>query len=775
MFGQVTGTVVDNEGLPIPGASVAAHNPQNEIIKGTTTNINGEFELILPDGKYQIKIGFIGFKEWAKPIIVVGGRAQALGTLQLQVSETTLEEVTVKTDGKIMEFKADKRVFNVSQDIGSQGSNASDILSNIPSVSVDVEGEVSLRGSSNVRILIDGKPSGLVGSDPAAALRLLQGSMIERIEVITNPSAKYDAEGEAGIINIVLKKDQKKGLNGTFEAHAGYPDNYGGSLGLNYRTGKFNFFVNGSANYRESPGGGFTNQNYFYTDTTFSLNTRRDHTRGGTSATLRMGSDYHFNANQTFTAAFLYSPSVGYNDALIRYQDFDADKVLRETSFRQDDETEEKRNLETDLKFVQRFKGKKHQWATSFKFRDNNDHEKSNIHENILWNEPHLYQKVENTEEEQNILAQTDYVRPLKKDKNIEVGAKANWRTLNNHYEVSEFDGLSTFEVLDSFTNQFNYHENIYAGYAIFNNKFKEKLSYQLGLRAEYSYISTELALDDYENVRDYFNLFPSAFFSYTIKKGSELQANYSRRISRPGFYSLLPFFSFSDSRNFYSGNPDLNPEFTDSYEIGYQKYWEKASLYSGLYYRHQTDVVTRIRLVDTEGNSRMFPINLGMRDAYGLELNLNYKIKKWWEINANANLFQANNTGTYQEVDYGRANFNSQGRFSSKFAIWKSDAQVSLNYRGKTKTAQGERLEMLSLDFGWSLDVLKDKATISFSAKDLFNTRKRRSYSAGTNFDNYSEFQWRQRQILLSFNYRLNQKKSKRPAGTPSGNSGGH
>ncbi len=759
LLGQISGTVVDGDGKPLPGASVALYQG-DKVVTGTTTDPDGNFSLEAGPGSYRLVISFISFTPIRQNLAIQEGQELKLGTLQLREDANALEEVVVEGEANFMQFEQDKRVFNVGKDLSNVGSNASELLRNIPSVDVDIDGNVSLRGSQNVRILIDGKPSGLVGVNPADALRQLQSNMIEKVEVITNPSARYDAEGEAGIINIVLKKEKRSGLNGTFGGHAGYPDNYGLSAGINYREGKVNFFTNLSLNYRQSPGGGFALQRTFYEDTTFSFERDREQTRGGYSGALRMGADYNFSDNQTLTGTFLYRPSLENNEAIVTYRDFNSLGALAQTSVRTDNETETERTLEGDLRYEKILEGKDHKWTADFKYQDSDDREASDIYQTVGPDGEPLFQRVDNQEDEQSILLQTDYVRPLGGKKSFETGARTTLRKIINNYKVEQLeDGI--YESLPQFTNDFTYLENIYAAYAIYNGEIN-KLTYQFGLRGEYTDLSTEERLINVPVQKRYFNLFPSVFFTWDMDVRGDLQWSYSRRISRPRFRLLLPFSSFSDPRTLFAGNPDLNPEFTDSYEMGYVRYWEEFTLYSGIYYRHRTGVIERITLPTDTNANEIFPVNLGVQDAYGFEFNISADFFKWWKANANINIYNAITRGTYQDQEFNSDNFSATSRIMNRFTFWKSDLQLSFNLRAPEVTTQGRSLGIYTMDIGWSKDILKNKATISATVNDVFNSRRRRSITEGPNFYIESDFQWRARQFLVSFTYRLNQKKTR-------------
>lgn len=760
---QISGIVVDTDGSPLPTASVAIYK-DGTLVDGTLTDQKGIFSMKAVSGKFQIRVSFVSFQGFTVDTSMANANTPLyLGRIELQDAEVQLEEALIQGEANFMEMRQDKRIFNVSKDLGSIGSNASEILRNLPSVDVDIDGNVSLRGSANVRILIDGKPSGLIGINPADALRQLQGSMIERIEVITNPSARYEAEGDAGIINIVLKKEKRPGLNGSFEGQVGYPDNFGISGGLNYRKNKLNFFGNLNFNYRKNPGEGFSTQTFNLEDTSYSFSDTRDHLRGGSSGTIRLGADYSLAKNQTLTGTFLFSGASEDNFTRIVYENFDENGMLSSRDTREDPEVETDRTKEADLHYEKLLEGKDHKWTMDFRYQESDDTELSEIIETSEGMTSRLEQRVDNQEDEQNILFQTDYVKPLSGKRSFETGARISLREIENDYSVSERDGAGEYQTLERFTNDFIYLENIYAAYAIYNGTLGEKLTYQMGLRSEYTDLSTELRTTATKVSKKYLNLFPSTFFTWDISETGDIQISYSKRISRPRFRNLLPFFTFSNNRIFFSGNPDLDPEFTDSYEMGYLRYWGKASLYGGIYHRHRTGVIERITVVNDTGFTELFPVNLSTRDAYGLEFTYNHDIFKWWHVDANLNLYNEVTVGTYESQNYSSNNTSLNSRVTSRTNFWKSDLQIRVNYQGPRVTTQGTIKSITSMDLGWSKDILKDKGTLALNIRDVFNSRVRRSTTSGDTFYRDSRFQWRSRQLILTFTYRLNQSAKKK------------
>lgn len=767
---SVSGQIVDAEtGAPLEYTTVSLHNiSDSSLVTGGITNEKGEFKISTRPGRFYLQVQFISYRDKMLENIHLNKNNPEvqLGNISLEPDSETLSEVVVAGEKSQMLMKLDKRVFNVGKDLSNAGGNAAEILDNIPSVTVDVDGNVSLRGSQNVRILVDGKPSGLVGISSTDALRQLQGDLIERIEVITNPSARYEAEGMAGIINIILKKDNREGLNGAFNITAGYPNNYGASINLNLRKKWVNLFVNYGVNYRKTPGKGSSFQQFFFSDSTYFTDRTREHERGGLSNNARFGADFFLNDKNTLTTSMLYRVSDEENDTDIRYKDFSGAGNLIAQTLRQDKEIEDESNQEYVINYSRTFDKKRQKLTADIQYRESREKEDSDLMESLLDQstvsfEANLFQRSLNDELENNLFIQADYVHPFGKEGKIETGFRSTFRKIDNDYIVEELNESGVWENLEGFTNHFNYDENIYAVYAIAGNKMN-RISYQLGLRMEITDIRTKLEETNEDNEKNYTDFFPSAHLTYELKKSNSIQASYSRRLNRPRFRELNPFSSFSDSRNIWTGNPDLDPEYTNSYEIGYLKNWEDASLYYGVYYRHTTDVTQRITRVE-DGITFTRPENLSTENAFGIEANISKDIKDWWKVNGNVNLYRAMIDGAAFGEDLSSDTYSMSGRVNSKMTFWKAlDYQLSMMYRAPRESTQGKRKAMYSVDMGLSKDILKNKGTISLSVRDLFNTRKWRSETFGANFFSDSEFQWRSRQVLVSFSYRLNQRKKR-------------
>jgi outer membrane receptor protein involved in Fe transport len=636
-------------------------------------------------------------------------------------------------------------------------------------VTVDVEGNVELRGSSNVQVLIDGKPSGLVGLSSTDALRQLQGNLIERVEIITNPSARYDAQGMAGIINIVLKKDRKKGINGSFQLNTGYPHNHGASVNLNFRRDWVNFFINYGMDYRRAPGEGGGLQSFFREDTTYFTDLNRSHIRGGLSNNVRFGADFYLNDKNTITTSFLYRYSDETNNSDLTFQDYDTQGNFLNYTLRNDVETEGDENLEYSINYTREFEREGHKLTADIQYQDNNELEQSDItqYEGVNESEatPQLFQKVRNQEGERRLMLQSDYIMPYNDKGKVELGYRSTLRDVRNIYRVEEQDDQGEYQPLDTFSTNFAYDENVHAAYGIVSNEY-DRISWQAGLRMEITDIDTEFRETGEQYGWYYTNFFPSVFLTYKLKQENQLQLSYSRRINRPRLRQLNPFSSFTDNRNFRVGNPNLQPEFTDSYELGMLYNQNKGSLYYGVYYRRTTGLVQRVTLPPNERGERVrIPYNIGYGDDLGIEVNASQDLTNWYRVTGNVNFFRNEITGMVGDsINLGATAVTITTRVSNnfKFKDW-FDAQLNVNYRAPQQTAQGQRLSITVVDLGITRDVMNNNGTISMSVRDLFNSRKWRSITEIPTFREESEWQWRRGPtVILTFTYRLNQKKSR-------------
>jgi outer membrane receptor protein involved in Fe transport len=739
----------------------------SSLVTGTIGNDKGKFSLEIAPGVYDLLIESIGYE----PLKMANQSFNSsinLGVITVKESNQTLNEVVVKGQKASMELNLDKRIFNVGTDLANKGATASEILGNLPSIQVDPEGAIKLRGSDNVRILIDGKPSTLAGINGSSGLQSLQGNLIDKVEIITNPSARYEAEGMAGIINIVLKKNQNQGFNGAIETTSGYPENFGGTAIVNYRKNKFNFFVNYGSFYRRTPGRNRIYQEVYTGKQTNYLNQNSSNNVTGLVNNVRGGADYFFNDKTILTASYIYRRTDVRRITDFFYLDYreNLSKLYSDT-YRQQDEKEAEPNGEYALTFKKSYAKKGREFTADLRYLDyweRSDQLYTQIGkkpDGSPFEELSLVQKALNDEFERQWILQADYVNPIGKDAKLEMGLRTSFRNMINDFIVTEQQPSGIFTVVQGLNNVFNYQENISAAYLIFGNKAK-KFSYQFGLRAETTDIQTELEETKEKNPRNYANLFPSAHFTYTITPDNSFQLSYSRRVRRPTYGDLTPFVTFSDNRNFFSGNPNLNPEFTNSFDLGHLKYFDQGSISSSLYYRQTFDKIERFRTVDSLGFARTLPANLSNQKSMGIEIASSWNFSKVYKADLSFNAFRAIADASNINSAFKSDTYSWFARHSSRIKIGATDFQIRANYEAPQLTPQGSRGYMSWMDLSASKDIMKGNGTLTLSILDIFNSRINRYESTlidprnGSGFFTRGESQGRLRSFNLTFNYRF-------------------
>ena len=763
--GKLSGQVIEaNSTSPIPFSSIRIQsaNPV-KLITGAIANDKGEFSIEVAQGIYDIIFESVGFEAQTLKQVQTS-KSTALGQIQVKASTQTLAEVTVKGQKASMELALDKRVFNVGTDAANKGATASEILGNLPSVQVSGEGGISLRGSENVRILIDGKPSTLVGINGSSGLQSLQGNLIDKVEIITNPSARYEAEGMAGIINIVLKKNQNQGFNGAIETTLGYPENFGGTAIINYRKNKLNFFLNYGLFYRRTPGRGNLYQEVYTGEQTNYLQQTSQNNVSGLVNNIRGGADYFFNDKTILTGSYIFRSTHVRRITDFNYVDYRKSlSSIYSNTYRQQDEKETEPNAEYALTFKKSFAKKGKEFSADLRYLDyweQSDQlytQKSQYADGTAFPENTLVQKALNDEYERQWILQADYTNPLGKDGKIETGLRTSFRDMTNDYTVTQQQADGGFSVIPGLQNIFVYNENISAAYLILGNK-KNKFSYQFGLRGELTDIQTELKQTQEKNPRNYANLFPSAHFTYAVNPNSSFQLGYSRRVRRPTYNELSPFVTFSDNRNFFSGNPNLNPEFTNSFDLGHLKYFDAGSLSSSIYYRYTTGKIDQIRTVDAQGFSKSLPQNFADQQSMGIELTSSFNVSKNYKADLSFNGFRAVIDASNINANYLVDTYSWFVRHTSRIKLGAGiDAQVRANYEAAQKTAQGKRGQIAWMDLSATKDVMQGKGTLSLNVLDVFNSRIMRMETNGTTFFTNREMQGRLRQINITFNYRFN------------------
>ncbi|MEN8812377.1 MAG: TonB-dependent receptor [Candidatus Arcticimaribacter sp.] len=779
---SLSGKVIDQETQqPLEYATITLKNPRfPDRLQGGITNEKGVFNFEVFPGRYTITTEYISFEKDIKEGVVLR-ESKDLGTIALGMEVNSLNEVELVAERTEVEIRLDKRVYNVGKDITVRGGSVSDVMDNIPSVSVDVEGNISLRGNDNVRILINGKPSGLVGLSGPDALRQLPAESIERVEVITSPSARYEAAGTAGILNIILKREQLAGFNGSFILNGGAPTSYGGSASLNWRNKKLNVFTTTSYNNGKSLGGGIFNSEYFNGDqaSTFT-NETRDYDRSRERFFINLGAEYFFDDNTSLTVSGFTRKSNNESNNTTVIDELMATGVVSNTFGRYQMEEELDNSKQFTANFTKKFNDKGHELVIEFQSEESSEDE-SDFADNT-----NVFDQASSTEEKQKRqLLQIDYVYPIDENTQFEAGFRGNYSQQDTDYQVYDIiENTPTLNV--SLTNYLGFTQDINAAYTQFGKKVN-KFSYLLGVRMEHTKIVIDQRTADIYKEKKYTDWFPTVNLSYEFNEKENITLGYSRRIRRPRSWSLNPFQSLTSLTFFRQGNPDLDPSYANSFDFGYLKRWEKFTFNGSVYYSTSKQVITRITeatgtivrvsddpVIDVPA-LRSTSINLAENNRTGTEFTLTYSPKRQVRISGNFNIFNSETIGTYNGVVFDQSIISWFARVNASFPLpFGITSQLRTFYSGPRATAQTESQGILSMSGAINKDLFNKKGTLSFRASDIFNSRRRKSTTATENFTNYTEFQWRQPTYIFTFTYRIKESKNNRRRSQRSNGDGG-
>ena len=735
-------------------------------IQGGITDTKGKFILEVFPGKYNITLEYIGFDKITLEDKVIR-TDEDFGTFELEVTAESLNEVELVGERTQVEIRLDKRIYNVGKDITVQGGSVADVLDNIPSVSVDVEGNVALRGNQNVRILINGKPSGLVGLSGPQGLRSLPAESIEKVEVVTSPSARYEASGTAGILNVILKKEELEGFNGSFILNGGFPTTYGGNATLNWRTKKLNFFSTTSLRNSESRGGGiFESENF---NPVRFVNEGRDYQRNRKSIFFNLGAEYYFNDDTSLTVSGFVRKSDNESNNNTKIDNLNAAGVVVDQFGRYQFEEEIDNSQQFTANFTKKFDDKGHELIIEFQ-TESSEEDESDLAENTS-----TFNQESDTFEDQNrTLLQMDYVWPVNQNTQFELGYRGDFSLQKTDYNV--------FDLLDSgrtpniqLTNFLGFTQNINAAYTQFGQKIN-KFYYLIGLRMEKTHIEIDQKTANIFKEKDYTNWFPTLNFSFEFTEKENITFGYSRRIRRPRSWSLNPFRSLTSLTFFRQGNPDLDPSYSSLFDLGYLKRWYKFTFNSSVYYQKATQVIERI--TETTGELvvvsedplvelpefRSTSVNLSENIRTGTEFTLTYSPERQVRLSGNFNIFNSETIGFYKGVPLDREIVSWFMRFNSSFPLaFGINTQLNGFYFGPRANAQTESKGVVRFSGALNKPIFNDKATLSFRVSDIFNSSRRKSTTETADFINYTEFQWRQPSYIFTFTYRINERKMDR------------
>ena len=748
---EIKGKVIEaSSNLPLAYATVALFNSATkQTITGVITADDGTFKIETATKQCYLQISFMGFvPKTITDFTIVRGKVN-LGTISLKQDAEQLGEIVVEAEVSSSQFKLDKRIFNIGKDLSSTGASALEVLNNVPSVNVDIEGAISLRGSSGVQVLINGKPSIL--TDDGGALGSITADMIDSIEVITNPSAKYDAEGTSGIINIVIKKDERKGINGALSLNTGIPDNNSVGISLNRRSEKFNLFTQMGLGRRVYPRDSEnTNENL---DTSNSIVSEGTDLRVEKFYNITLGTDYYVNANNVLTLSGNFAYEIEDQPSTIMFNAIDANNAV--TSEWNRTETTEATNPKWQYELV---------YKRDFKDHEDHDLVLSATGRSFSKDLTSLFQDTtvsgsnrDNTQNTRtdygsnNYTFKIDYTKPFSDVWILETGTQYQIDDIGNDFEVQNLVN-GEFETDVGLTNNFKFDQKVLGVYAIGGYEFKQ-WGLKAGLRLEQTNLKTTLVNTNVANSQQYTNVFPSIHTSYKLSDAVSLQAGYSARINRPGMRELNPFFNIRNNFNIRQGNPNLLPEFTDSYEITSIFDVGKTSLNFGAYYRYTTDVIERISTFNDNVNTSM-PENVGTNSVLGLEFNTKYKPATWLTFNVDFNYNQFDRKGTFMSSVFDFSGNQWGSKLMAKFDLPADiDIEAVGNHRSRVKTVQGVRSANTFLDIGVRKKILKDKGVINLSIRDVFASRFFETFIANQN-SRASSFSQRGRFVAIGFSY---------------------
>lgn len=747
----ILGTVLDEaSNSPIPYATIALiTNDTKKMFTAVTSIENGDFKITTDSSNFYMEIRFIGFDKKIITDFSTNNSIIDLGKIMM-TGDNSLDEIEVRAERSSMEFRLDKRIFNVGKDISSSGMGALEVLNNVPSVNVDLEGVISLRGNSGVQILINGKPSVLT-NEGSNALGSITADMIESIEVITNPSANYQAEGSAGILNIVIKKQEKKALNGSISVNTGYPNNHSIGLSLNQRTEKFNLFAQLGVGYRTRPTETQTTNHNFITNTIIqSIGSELKHEN---FYNVILGTDYYINPLNIITLSGNFAYEFENQPSELRFGIGTESDPFESGYKRIGTTTATNPKYQFDLQYAKEFKNNKdHTLLASTTGNFFGKVQKSEFLNELISGSTLPEGLQTKTDFYQAHYAfKLDYKNPIKKNITIEAGGLYEINGIANDYSI--FDGHSELWTLNTnLSNNFEYDQKVLGLYGA--GSFEgEKWSLKGGVRLENTALQTLLTTTNESHINNYTNLFPSAHLSYKMSKQYSFQAGYSKRISRPRMWDLNPFFNVNNTYNIRKGNPSLAPEFSDSYEITSIVILKKVSLNTSLYFSHTTDVVERVSYFINDVNTTT-PENIGSRNQTGIEFNAKWKPTKWMSVNGDFNYGYFNRKGTFESQVFDFKGDKWMSKMNAKFKLPANfEIELSGNYRSKFNTIQGEVSGFISSNFGARKKIWKGKGVINFAVQDIFATRIREVTVLQPDYYLYS-FGKRGRFFTLGFSY---------------------
>lgn len=768
--GKITGRVLDGKsGAAVEYATIALLNVKDSsLVTGTVSEANGSFTAKVAYGRYLVRVSFMGYATYFHPSAVVLSDKHSsvnLGKIQILPSAKMMDEVKVTAERTMVDYQLDKRVVNVDKNLVSSGGTATDVLEQVPSVSVDNDGNVSLRGSSNVKVLINGRPYELMGNDLATLLEQIPATTVESVEVITNPSAKYDPEGMSGIINVKLKDKTSGalGLNGVLNVNIGSPLPFVipeplpsiiptgmASLSLNYSREKYNIFFSIDGGMRNRGGQSHSNIQRKRNDIAWSHDTNDQYSvRGGRMGSMKLGAEYYLSPKSSILFSYQLRGGVRGRQSQITSTDLLTDGFLN--YFQTDTNQTGNINHAFNLSYVKRFEEKDRELTIDATF--NMRHVQGSglqeqLYANPVANLSHYYLRESESENyHQGLNLKANYVHPFAESWKLEAGyeGRMDWPNQNALYFRSEYDSLGhIYRFFDSISStHFDYTQQVHAAYATVGGKLTDKLSAQAGLRVEYAYLlGYDVNHPQTDSVhKSYWEPYPTVHLSYQVNESNSLQLSYSRRVRRPHMWDLNPYLEVREGQELGFGNPNLDPEFTNAFELSYNLGINKWNIYTCAYFRQTNNMMTRYGYVwDSISRLRYswwMPYNpqydgywastwqnLDRGYNYGLEFIVDWQVAKWWKLNASVNIYRSTIEGTALLDNKSQSAFQASGKFTSYMTLPKDwTVQFSGQYQAPWLDLQTTMFASYWFDMAVKKDVLQKRGTINLRIGDVFAT----------------------------------------------------
>ena len=770
--GVLIGKVIDSlNSKPIEYVQIKVLNDKDSItISGIYSNEKGEFELSgIPFGKYLVKVSFLGYStKFFNSIEFNSNRVKIdlKSILLLTENEIGLSEVKILGKADVLKTGIDKKIYNVAEDLSSKGGSANDVLNKVPSVGVDQDGKVSLRGDGNVTILIDGRPSSLSGGNGKSLLDAIPASSIERIEIVTNPSAKYSPDGTSGIINVVLKKNKLRGTNGMISTTGATGNLFNGSASFSFRNAKLNTYVNYTYRYMEGYRDNYGTLEQISSNNVSSL---LDQNRTGsdlnTGNTLRFGTDFYLKPNQT--VGFLVTGNDGIRNRTgdLKNNLYTENSVLTKTWDRISSDPTSQQNMDVNLSYKIDFKNDKGTLTADVTQSIGTDDIKGIYEEKYLnldgstSSKSDLNQRLYNFEKNNVSNSQIDYTRVYSKiNARFETGVKSIVRNLGVNTRSEKLDTLTFIFNPDTLANFiYKYNEQVYSAYAIYGQQ-RGKFKYQGGIRLEQAIQAPYLVSTNQKFTNNYFNIYPSGHIKYNHKENTEWSISYSRRINRAASSDMNPFTNYSDPFNLRMGNPNLKPEYINSFDLCYSIENKKVTITSSVYYRHSTDVIQRIKIFNSDQTSAVTFANIDQSQSSGLEIVTIFKPFKWWK-----NVISFNGSGIRYIDNTANFNYNNSGftwgaKYVGTVDFWKKTmtAQLNVNYIAPMVTAQGKAQRRGAVDFSTEKVLKEGKWSIGLRVTDIFNKQGFSFKVVQPSIIQVSEYKWLTRRVYCTISYKF-------------------